>query len=267
MDLKNLGLSGKTAIVTGASQGGIGHAIASALHAEGVALALVSQSRRSAQAAAQTISAEAGDAPVYPIVADLSLQAEVERVVVEAITRLGHVDILINSAARAKTGAFFDMSDSDLQEIWQVKGMGYVRMTRAITPHMKQRGAGRIVNINGAAARTPAPEYLMVSMVNAALVNFTRGISRDLARSHIRINSISPDVTLTERMRRHIEMQAAARRISFEAMLAIEAQSIPLGRLVTLDEIAALALYVVSDLCPSLTGEDIALDGGLTPGV
>jgi len=187
--------------------------------------------------------------------------------VVEAITRLGHVDILINSAARAKTGAFFDMSDSDLQEIWQVKGMGYVRMTRAITPHMKQRGAGRIVNINGAAARTPAPEYLMVSMVNAALVNFTRGISRDLARSHIRINSISPDVTLTERMRRHIEMQAAARRISFEAMLAIEAQSIPLGRLVTLDEIAALALYVVSDLCPSLTGEDIALDGGLTPGV
>jgi len=268
MDLKNLGLNGKTAIVTGASQG-IGREIALALHAEGVALALVSRSRQSAQSAARKIAdaQPANKAPIYPIVADLSLLAEVERATSEAITQLGHVDILINNAGLTTTGAFFEMSDEALQTVWQVKGMGYVRMTRALATHMKQRRGGRIVNIAGGTARTPTADFLMGSLVNAAVVNFTRGVARELAPFNIRVNAISPGLTLTERYLRHIEMIANAEHKTVEEIIAREALGIPMRRLVTMDEIAALTVFVVSDLCPALTGEDISIDGGANPSV
>ncbi len=268
MDLKNLGLNGKTAIVTGASRG-IGRAIARALHAEGVALAVVSRSRQSAQEAARVIGGggTAHGAPVHPIVADLSLQAEVERVASESIARLGHVDILINNAALTTTGSFFETSDDDLQRVWLVKGMGFVRMTRAVAAHMRERRFGRIVNIVGGTARTPSHDFLMGSMVNAALVNFTRGIAYELAPANIRVNAISPGWTLTERQLRSFEMRAAAENKPVEDIIAREARGIPTRRLVTMDEIAALTVFVVSDLCPALTGEDIVMDGGATPGV
>jgi 3-oxoacyl-[acyl-carrier protein] reductase/bacilysin biosynthesis oxidoreductase BacG len=261
-------LNGKTAIVTGASRG-IGREIARALHAEGVAVALVSRSRQSAQEAARLIggAGTAQAAPIHLIVADLSLLAEVERVASEAVARLGHIDILVNNAALTTTGAFFEMSDDDLQNVWQVKGMGYVRMTRAVATHMKTRRAGRIVNITGGTARTPTSDFLMGSMVNAALVNFTRGVARELAPFNVRVNAISPGWTLTERQLRSFEMRAATQNITVDEVIAREARGIPMRRLVTMEEIAALTTFVVSDLCPALTGEDIAIDGGATPGV
>src|SRR5262249_46803997 len=196
----DLALDGKTAIVTGASQG-IGRAIARALHGERVALVLVAQSEERLQQAKQAM-ATGPEQAIHTLVADLSLRAEVERVVAEAIRRLGHVDILVNNAARAKGGGFFAMTEGDLQEVWQVKAFGYVRMVRAIAPHMMERRQGSIINIIGSTARTPTEDFIIGSMVNAALVNFTRGVSRELARHNVRINAISPGWTLTERLER-----------------------------------------------------------------
>lgn len=265
----DLGLRGKTAIVTGASQG-IGREIATALYRNGVALVLVALREEGVQQAAQEIAAQEiaavevdGErAPVHAMSADLSMRTEVERVVRQAIRRLGHVDILVNSAARARTGNFFRMTTEELEESWQVKGLGYVRMVRALAPHMMERRDGRIVNIVGSAARTPASDFIVGSMVNAALVNFTRGISRELARHNVRINSISPGWTMTERQQRSFAMHAAAHNMSVEDVERQEARSIPLNRLVGMGEIAALTLMLVSDVLPSMTGEDIVLDGG-----
>ncbi len=265
----DLGLQGKTAIVTGASQG-IGREIARALHAEGVALVLVSQHDEAVRRAARAIVSERKTdlpAPVHPIAADLSLRAEVERVAAQAIERLGHVDILINNAARARTGSFFDATEADLQEVWQVKALGYVRMVRAIAPHMRERHSGCIVNIVGSTARTPTEDFIVGSMVNAALVNFTRGISRELARDHVRINSISPGWTLTERQERSFELQASAQHVPLEEIERREARAIPLQRLVSMEEIATLVLLVASGKLPALTGEDIIVDGGATPSI
>jgi len=258
------GLRGKTAIVTGASQG-IGRAIARALHQEGVTVMMVGLTRARLDQATRELGAS--HAPIHIQVADLSLLAEVERVATEAIRLMNHVDILVNCAARNKTGGFFAMSDADIQEAWQVKGLGYVRLVRAIAPHMMERGDGRIVNIVGTAARTPATDFIPGAMVNAALVNFTRGISRELARHNVRINSISPGWTLTERQQRSFEMQAMAQGVPVQEILRREAMTIPLGRHVSLDEIASMTLMLVSDLTPGLTGEDIIIDGGATPSV
>jgi NAD(P)-dependent dehydrogenase (short-subunit alcohol dehydrogenase family) len=258
------GLSGKTAIVTGASQG-IGKAIARALHQEGVAVMMVGQTRARLEQSARDLGP--GGAPIAVQIADLSLLAEIERVAAEAIRQLKHVDILVNCAARIKSGAFFAMNDADLQEAWQVKGLGYVRLVRAIAPHMMERGEGRIVNIIGSAARTPSEDFIAGAMVNAALVNFTRGISRELARHHVRVNSISPGWTLTERQQRSSEMQAATQNLTVNQVLTRQAMTIPLGKHVSMEEIAAMTLMLVSDLTPGLTGEDIIIDGGATPSV
>lgn len=262
-----LGLQGQTAIVTGASQG-IGLTIARALHAEGVTLALVARSEQKLREAARAIAgSDAPRVPIHTLTADLTLRAEIERVASQAVERMGHVDILVNNAARAHTGNFFTMSDEELQEAWQVKGFGYVGMVRAVAPHMMERRNGCIINIVGSAARTPTEDFIIGSMVNAALVNFTRGISRELGRHNVRINSISPGWTLTERQQRQFEMEAAAKSVSLEEYIHRQARIVPLNRLVTMDEIARLALLLASNTLPALTGEDIVLDGGATPSV
>ncbi len=260
------GLRGKTAIVTGASQG-IGREIARSLHNEGVIVTMVGQTRTRLEQALLDLRADSDGAALHALVADLSLLGEVERVANEAIEHMGHIDILVNCAAHSTYESFFSMSDADIQDAWQVKGLGYVRMVRAVAPHMMERRDGRIVNIVGTAARTPTADFIAGSMVNAALVNFTRGVSRELARHNVRINSISPGWTLTERLHRSIEMKANAQHLEVTAALQREARSIPTGRHVSMAEVANLTLLTVSDLCPSLTGEDIIIDGGATPSV
>jgi NAD(P)-dependent dehydrogenase (short-subunit alcohol dehydrogenase family) len=264
-----LGLTGKTAIVTGASQG-IGLEIARALHAEGVAVVMVAQSDGKLRDAARDVAstAVAGEsAPAIPVVADLTLRAEIERVIAESLQRFGSVDILVNNAARAHSGNFFKMPVDDLEKVWQVKGLGYVRFVRMIAPHMMERRSGSIINIIGSTARVPTTDFIVGSMVNAALVNFTRGIARELAQANVRINAISPGWTMTERQQKSIALQAAARKLSFEQVEHEEARGIPLRRLVRMGEIAAITLLLASDLFTSLTGEDIAIDGGAIPSV
>ena len=104
---------------------------------------------------------------------------------------------LASQAGAARAGAFFELSDKDFLDAWQLKLLGYIRMVRAIVPHMAARQDGRIVNIIGAAGRTPPSTFLAGSTTNAALINFTRGISRELAHDNIRINAISPGSTAT----------------------------------------------------------------------
>lgn len=270
----DLGLEGKTAIVTGASRG-IGLAIARALHRQGVAVVIVARQHETLHEAAQAVSRDRDEsaatqgAAVHPIVADLGVRAEVERVAAQAVARLGHVDILVNNAGQSRPDpdSFFKMPEEAFEDIWRVKAFGYVRMVAALAPHMRARGSGSIINIIGTTARTPAEDFIVGSMVNAALLNFTRGVARILARDHIRINAISPGWTLTEGQLRHFEMLAAARGVSVDEVIQTEARAIPLRRLVTMEEIAEMALLLASDRLPAMTGEDVIVDGGVTPSI
>jgi NAD(P)-dependent dehydrogenase (short-subunit alcohol dehydrogenase family) len=263
----DLGLHGKTALITGASQG-IGLAIARALALEGVSVGLVARTRERLGAAVRDIRT-AATAPVEVIAlpGDVSQLSEVERIGAAALNQLGQIDILVNNAATTHTGPFFDMSDEDLVATWQVKALGYMRLTRVIAPHMMARRSGSIINIIGGAARTPTLDFIAGSMVNAALVNFTRGISRELARYDVRVNAVSPGWTMTERQEHSFALQAAARQVSPRDVERQQSRSIPLNRLVTGQEVATLVLMLVSDQLPSMTGEDIIIDGGATPSI
>lgn len=265
----DLGLNGKTALVTGASRG-IGLAITRALSREGVSVVMVARTTESLKQAAMTLRAEldaSNPVAVHPVAGDLGKREEVTRIAHTALARLGHIDILVNNAASSPTGPFFQLSDEDINDAWQIKALGYLRLIRAVAPAMMTRRSGSIINMTGSTSRTPALEYLHGSMINAAIVNFTRGIAHELAPYNIRVNAISPGLTKTEILRTSFEREARQRQVSVESAERDRARGIPLNRLVAMDEIAALTLLLVSGHLPALTGEEIVIDGGATPSV
>lgn len=261
-------LNDKVAIVTGGSAG-IGLACVKALLAEGVNVVIASKERalKSAESLRHFDIGDQQTERVVGVKGDLTRAGQAETVVKAAIDRFGKVDILINCAGAARAGAFLELSDQDFLDAWTLKLLGYIRMVRAVLPHMIERKDGRIVNIIGAAGRTPSATFLAGSTANAALINFTRGISKETAQFNIRVNAISPALTKTERANRLAEQTAAAKDVSVEEVMAESTRSIPLGRMIQPSEIASLAVFLASDLASSITGAEVLIDGGQTPGV
>ena len=263
----DLGLRAKTAIVTGGSAG-IGLACARALVREGVHTAIAARDeRRLEQAMAEIGACAAGtDRPkLLSISADLSRGEDVRRVVRTVKAEFERIDILVNNAGSARAGAFTELGDEAFMEAWNLKLLGYIRMVREVTPHMTAQQDGRIVNIIGGAARNPSPTFLPGSTANAALLNFTKGVSKELIRHGIRINAVLPGPTATERARRLNRQTAEARGIGEQAAWQQTVEAIPQGRMVAPDEIARLTLFLLSDLAPSIVGAEITIDGGLHP--
>lgn len=261
-----LGLAGKNAIVTGGSAG-IGFACAKALVEEGVNVVIVARNEERLAQAVTTLEKYAKNASAFAIHADLTEEGAANRIVSEAIEHFGTIDILINNAGSARAGVFWDLKDEDFTSAWNLKLLGYIRMVKAVGQHMIEKQSGRILNIIGTGGRSPNPTFLPGGTANAALINFTKGISKDLAKYGVRINAISPAVTATERAERLAVQNAEASGISVEEQKARDNAAIPLGKMVEPKEIAVMALVLVSDVIPSITGSEIIIDGGSLPGL
>ncbi|MGX9134323.1 SDR family oxidoreductase [Rummeliibacillus sp. JY-2-4R] len=266
MDLQ---LKGKNAIVTGGSAG-IGFACAKALVEEGANVIVIGRNQQNLEEAIdqlRSINKYQDEQTILSVQGDLSESDTVKRIIDEAIGSFGRIDILVNSAGSAPAGSFLELEDEDFIKAWKLKLLGYIRMVKAVAPHMMEQKDGRIINIIGAAGRTPTPMFLPGSTTNAALINFTRGISKELAQHNVRINAISPGVTATERAKTLASQRAEAKGVSIEEENKETLSSIPLGHMVHPDEIAAFVLLLASNLVPSMTGSEIVIDGGAQPGV
>ncbi|MBM7565907.1 SDR family oxidoreductase [Paenibacillus sacheonensis] len=262
-------LAGKTAIVTGGS-GGIGLAIAKSLYREGSNIVIAARDRGRLEEAREAIRSQsgiAGEPEVLIAGGDLRDADAVHRVVDTAAERFGGVDILVNNAGSAQAGSFLDLTDGAFTDTWNLKLLGYIRTVRAVLPHFLKQGAGSIINIVGTAGRTPSPLFLPGCTTNAALLNFAKGISKELAKSGIRINSVSPGLTATDRAEILAQQQADAKGIPVAQYKAESAGAIPLGRYVEPQEIADIVLFLASDKAGSITGAEIVVDGGQQPGV
>jgi NAD(P)-dependent dehydrogenase (short-subunit alcohol dehydrogenase family) len=198
---------------------------------------------------------------IVPIAADVSRGDEIQRAVFEATAALGQIDILINNAGSARSGRFAEVDDVAFAEAWELKVLGYMRMTRAIIPGMIERRGGNIINIVGVAGRLPFVGFLAGSTVNAALLNFTRGVSKELAPHNVRINAVSPGNTATERAQRMLEQRKDPAKSMDEARAEVT-RSIPLGRQVLPSEIAAAVAFLVSDRSASTTGTELLRSTG-----
>ncbi len=240
-------LSGKTALVTGAS-GDIGRAIAKALHGQGAKVALTGTRAE----ALNQLAGELGER-AHVVAANLSDPADTERLAKDAEAALGgQLDILVNNAGITKDGLLMRMKDEDWQAVIEVNLNAGMRLSRAALRGMMKRRYGRIIGISSVVGATGNPGQANYAAAKAGMIGFSKALAQEVASRGITVNVIAPgmiktpmtDVLTDEQRNRMLER-------------------IPLGRLGTSDEIAAAAVYLASGEAGYVTGATLHVNGGM----
>ena len=257
MDLE---LNGKTAIVTGGSAG-IGKAIALELAREGVDVAICARRPGPLEQAVTELARETGRR-IVAVPTDTTDRGSVEHMVEAAYAALGRVDILVNNAAfpgGLVTGPLAEASEEALMEDVNTKVMGYFRCAKAVEPHMRRQGWGRIINIGGTSARQGGT---ISGLRNAAIVHLTKTLSQLLGPAGVTVNLIHPGTTRTERSGPIYAEQARQQGLTVEQVEAGVAENIAIRRIVDAQEIGYLVCFLASPKSTCVTGEVVAAGGG-----
>jgi NAD(P)-dependent dehydrogenase (short-subunit alcohol dehydrogenase family) len=262
----DLGLQGKVAIVTGGSVG-IGKETARKLAAEGVSVVIAARTLSTLEEAAEQLRAQTKGA-ITPITVDTTNTESVRGLVAATARRFGSVDILVNCAA-APGGLVrnnIELADEEALLLdLNTKVVGYFRMCKACVPHMRAAKWGRIVNVGGLTARCTEA---MSGMRNTALVHLTKTLSDQLGPDGITANIVHPGVTRTEHVEAWFAEMARSEGISVEAVIKREAgDPAAIRRMLEPEEVADCILFLASKRASGLTGESIAVDGGLSRAV
>lgn len=257
MDLK---LNDKVALVTGGSEG-IGKGIARALAREGCRVAIVSRRQEALDAAAEEIRAETG-AEVVGFAGDLTKTSDADRAVEQTADHFGRIDILVNNAGAAAGGVLETLSDEQWESGMQLKFLGYVRVTRAVMPYMKKQSHGRVVNLIGNDGVKESYWEIVPGAANAAGQNLTVALASQYGRDNISFCAVNPGPVRTERWKGLVEAMARDMNLSIEEADKLAPNSIPLGRIAEVDEVADLVTYLASDRAHFVNGTMIEIDGG-----
>lgn len=261
----DLGIKGKIAIVSGASTG-IGAAVAARLISEGARLVACARNEARLLKTVQNIKAERGG-EILGFAADCAKQKDVDELVKFAVSSFGGVDILVNLLAGPKAAEFFQLSDDDWHDGFNLKLMGQIRCARAVFPHMKAKNWGRIINVIGTHGHQPHAYLMSAGVVNAGLLNFTKALAELGAPHGILVNAVNPGPIETERMEYVLSAKSMQHNISIQEARRQWEQGTLLKRYGIPSEIAAVVAFLASDIASYVTGTSIDVDGGQTQGV
>jgi 3-oxoacyl-[acyl-carrier protein] reductase len=245
----DLGLSGRTAIVCGASQG-IGLAIAETLAAEGMQVAIFARRRK-------VLAAEAERLGALAVQGDVTNPRDCERLVGRAVDAFGGVDVLVNNSGGPPRGTALEVDDESLEEAVALLLLSAVRMTTLCLPHLRRSPAGRVINIESSTVREPADNLALSNAVRPGVVGWAKTLARELGPDGITVNTIAPGRIDTERLA----------EVYPDGPTEKDLQPIPLRRLGRPDEIAAVVCFLASDAASYMTGTVVPVDGGLTRGL
>jgi hypothetical protein len=252
MDLK---LSGRTALITGASKG-IGRAIAAVLAAEGCNLILVSRTASDLEAARKEIAAR-HNVGVVTHALDLSQGAAIDQLTASH----PDLDILVNNAGAIPGGNIAQVDEKRWRESWDLKVFGYINMTRAFYAAMKTRRSGVIINILGVAGERLESTYIAGSTGNAGLIAFTRTMGAASPADNIRVVGVNPGPIATERLEMLMRKRANDQLGDAERWRELY-KPMPFGRAGRPEEIAHMVAFLASDLASYISGTVITIDGG-----
>lgn len=247
----DLGISGKTAFITGGG-GGVGRAVSLALAREGVSVVVADLSEESAMKVATEVNDSGGRAVGMKV--NVTIWEEVEAAVQRAVKEFGGVDILVNAAGVRAVATLEETTDKvfDLHVDVNLRGPFYT--CKAVVPLMKEKGWGRIVNIASMAGRRGHPfAGSTYAAAKAGVFGLTKSIARETARYGITANTIAPNTINTP----FIDAFTSEQRETVR-------KSIPLGRLAEAEDLVGPILFLASDACSFITGQDITVDGGQT---
>ena len=261
----NLDLAGKTALITGGSRG-IGKAVAFSLAGEGVDIAICAREEKSLAKTSKDLSDTFGT-NVYFQTADTRDTDSINNFVSSTINKLGKIDILINNAAAPGGLVMGPLETADPEKLLDdldTKVVGYLRASKAIAPHMKRLGWGRIVNIGGLAARSGGT---ISGMRNIALTHLTKTLSNELGPHGINVNLVHPGATRTERTKPLQQEISENEGVSIDELEKRSSLGVDVRRMVDASEVASVVTFLASPLASAVTGEAIAAGGGVGPAV
>jgi gluconate 5-dehydrogenase len=251
--IKQFNLNGKTAVITGGSKG-LGYAMAAGLASAGANVMLVNRNTAEGTKAAQELSAGFGVKAVS-FGADITNQEQTETMAKLAIGTFGQIDILINSAGINIRGPIDEVTPEDFNKVMNVNVNGTWLCNRAVVPYMKQRGAGKIINLASTLGLVGVPNRTPYASSKGAVVQMTRALALELAPFNIQVNAICPGPFLTE-MNTPIANTEEGKNFIVGATA--------LGRWAELREIQGAAIFLASDASSYMVGSMLTVDGGWT---
>lgn len=266
-------LAGKAALITGAAQG-IGHGIAARLARQGAAVLLADLQVERAEAAAAALRGAGAHAVAHAV--DLADPGKIDDMVDAAVAAFGRLDILVNCAGIMQSKPMLELSAGDLDRMYAINQRAVFLALQAAARQMiaqipagppaearAARSQGKIVNIASIAAYAPRPMALHYGMTKAAVISITRSAAAALAPYNINVNAVCPGATPTAMWAEMAELQGASRGMSAEAFTQRMAESIPLGRFSSVEDIAGAVAYLAGPDSDYVTGQALHVDGGV----
>jgi len=259
----DLSLQGKVAIVTGGSKG-IGRGIAEALVDEGCHVCICSRHEEEVQQAAKDLEGRGADAGVrtLAVVADLSEEADRQKLVKETVQEFGTVDVLVNNAGTVSEGETLE----DWKSLFELNLFGVVDLVDKVVPHMQEKGWGRIINVSSENGDQPYPDMIPYSATKAALNNYSKGLSKRYAEDGILVNTVSPAFIETPLVDTMMEQAAEEQGITKEEMvqqfLENNRPHIELKRPGRIDEVGPVVAFLASEKASFINGANYRIDGG-----
>ena len=252
-----LGLKGRTALVTGASKG-IGRAVAEGLAAEGVHLHLTARSADLLDGLAKQLTAAHG-VRVATHALDLSQRGEPERLA----AAVGDLDILVNNAGAIPAGDLDAVTEERWRTAWDLKVFGYVNLTRAVLARMKAQRSGVILNVTGLGGLMPTAGYIAGSAANSGLNAFSEGLGGTSLDYGVRVLAVAPGLVVTERLETVLRTRAKEEYGDAERWRdRLQVMNLPGNRAAEAVEVADLVTFLVSDRAGYVNGITVRLDGG-----
>jgi 3-oxoacyl-[acyl-carrier protein] reductase len=255
----DLGLSGRAAIVTGATRG-IGLATARLLLGEGASVLLVGRDAEALEGTADELGGQVACAA-----ADVTSAHAADRIVAAALQRFGRVDVLVNNAGTSEHKPLDQLTDDDWERQWELNVMAPMRLMRAAVPRMAEAGWGRVVNVSSSSGKRPSASNAAYSVAKAAELSLSRVFADAYADDGVLVNAIAPGAVASELWTGPGGLaDQAARRAGTSRVQALEsaASKIPLGRMGEPDEIAAVIVFLCSEAASNVTGAAWSVDGG-----
>jgi 3-oxoacyl-[acyl-carrier protein] reductase len=252
-----LGLAGKRCLVTGASRG-IGLATAELLAGEGASLLLVGRDRD-----ALAESAPNGQVEILP--ADVTKPDAGERIVGACVERLGGIDVLVNNAGTSWLRPLDELTEEDWEAQWQLNVRAPDRLMRAAAPRMAEQGWGRIVNVASSSGKRPSLRNVAYSVTKSAQLSLSRAYADAYAARGVLVNAVAPGMVATPLWTARgglAEQEALATGAERKEVLEAAAAKVPVGRLGTAEEIAAVVVFLCSERASDVTGAAWSVDGG-----
>lgn len=260
----DLNLRGKRAIVTGASRG-LGYAVAATLAGEGVDIILNARNESALTKAANTIQAQS-NAAVIPVAGDITLPDTPAKLVKAAGENFGGVDLLLTNAGGPPPGAFESFSDQDWEKAVDLTFLSHVRLIREALPSLRRSSSPSILTVTSFSVKQPLQNLILSNSIRSATVGLTKSLAIELGPEWIRVNSILPAWTETERVQELMQARAKLNKSSVDDEIAKLTRECPLGRFGTPQEFANAAVFLLSPAASYITGVMLSVDGGFYKG-